>query len=78
MKNKQPLAKSLSLEEKRLKIRTKVSAWRKNNPEKAKVHYRRWALKIKGTNFKPRNRGAYYGAFDHNFEKKQPKHSGGS
>jgi hypothetical protein len=57
-----PLANSL--EEQRRINRTRVANWRKANPQKSKQHYRNWILKKKGTDYKPRKPGAYYGAFD--------------
>jgi hypothetical protein len=71
--SKKHLAKSL--EEKRLEYRTHITNWRKANPERAKQHYRNWILKKKGTAYKPRKQGAYYGAFDN---LKPSKESGGS
>lgn len=66
-----------SLEEKRRRNRIWTAAWRKRNPEAARECYRRWMLKKKGTDYKPRKKGAYYGAFDKNFKLKSKKKSGG-
>jgi len=70
-KYKQPL-------EKRLHVRKAVADWRKANPEKAKQHYRNWIMKKRGIDYKPRKSGAYYGAFDKNFNPKVKKKYGGS
>ena len=56
------------LDKQRAKNRKDVADWRKKNYERAKQHYKNWIRKKKGTDFKPKKLGAYYGAFDENFE----------
>jgi hypothetical protein len=62
-----------SLEKQRRKHRKEVRDWRKKNPEKARQAYRKWALKLRGTEYKPSKLGAYYGAFDKNLEEAKTK-----
>ena len=66
----------LSLED-RLQDRKHVASWRRKNPEKAKQHYRNWILKKKGSEYKPKKSGAYYGAFDRTLEQKPTKPKSG-
>ena len=73
MKEIKDLAYALEkhVEKQKRKHRKQANEWRKKNPEAARQIYRRWAIKLKGPDFKPRKLGAYCGAFDKNFQEEK-------